>query len=202
MFGHKLCSTTSTAFNPPTPSTIIVVVDKVILMEKPIMEKPIRRLVEKARPYDGDPSHPFEAFPFEALRFPRGKDVPLPVSEGPKLHPFRPFGTADIKWIAHVAVTDQSIVWKVEIDGVPYALKIVRRLIPGSVPPRPCRANVDVSSATHWQTTSKSTKSSGATSCSSAPTTSTPSTASAAHTAASRRRATRTWWCAATATSS
>lgn len=60
------------------------------------------------------------------LKIPYGKDVHLPEFEGPKLHPFRPFGKVkNLKWIRQVAITEHSEVYKVKIDGMFYALKVV-----------------------------------------------------------------------------
>lgn len=52
----------------------------------------------------------------------------LPDVEGPKMHPFRDCGRAEIGWIPHVAETDASLVHAVRIEGATYALKIVRLL--------------------------------------------------------------------------
>ncbi|KAM7219531.1 Kinetochore Sim4 complex subunit FTA2 domain containing protein [Rhypophila decipiens] len=61
----------------------------------------------------------------DVVHFPRGRNVGPPTCEGPKLRPFRPFGIVDkLEWLREVAVTDMSTVWKVEIDGKSYALKL------------------------------------------------------------------------------
>lgn len=66
--------------------------------------------------------------PIEVVQIPRGRNVGLPACKGPKLYPFRPFGNVEIEsWERCVAVTNHSIVWKVKIDGISYALKLVCR---------------------------------------------------------------------------
>ncbi|KAM7205837.1 Kinetochore Sim4 complex subunit FTA2 domain containing protein [Rhypophila sp. PSN 637] len=60
-----------------------------------------------------------------AVQFPRGKNIPLPNCEGPKLRPFRPFGHVhNLELVNEVAVTNLSVVWKIKVDGVYYALKV------------------------------------------------------------------------------
>ncbi|KAM7215510.1 Kinetochore Sim4 complex subunit FTA2 domain containing protein [Rhypophila decipiens] len=63
-----------------------------------------------------------------AVEFPRGEDIPLPNCEGPKLHPFRPFGhVVNLELVNEVAVTNLSVVWKIRVDGEYYTLKFASR---------------------------------------------------------------------------
>lgn len=63
----------------------------------------------------------------EVIQFSRHRpDVGLPMREGPKLFPFRPFGVlGNLEWVREVAVTGMSVVWKVKVDEQFYALKLV-----------------------------------------------------------------------------
>lgn len=53
---------------------------------------------------------------------------PLPQVPGPKLAPFTPTASAEIEFIEELSLgkNKDSHVWEVEIDGKPFALKMVR----------------------------------------------------------------------------
>lgn len=55
--------------------------------------------------------------------------LPLPRVPGPKLGPFTPDAHAEIKFIEALDSSDDldSEVWKIEINGTVYALKMVSR---------------------------------------------------------------------------
>lgn len=57
--------------------------------------------------------------------------LPLPRVPGPKLGPFTPDAHAEIKFIEALGSSDDldGQVWKVEINGTVYALKMVSRLL-------------------------------------------------------------------------
>ena len=85
-----------------------------------VAQSPLEVLV-----YDSDDD---EAAP--CLYFPLGENIGLPDCEGPKLYPFRPFGRVeDLEFIREVAVTNLSAVWKVKVEGVFYALKVVSAVL-------------------------------------------------------------------------
>lgn len=51
---------------------------------------------------------------------------PVPNREGPRLHPYNPNGTPEIEYIDEIGKGAHAHVFKVEIDGKTFALKVFK----------------------------------------------------------------------------